>query len=126
MEFPLFGFCEGDLCVFSSIGAARAEMELEDVRNSCWKIYDRNGQVLTVRVTSRPLCRWFPVFLLKSERLELAETGEWQTKVMCDQLRRYLQAIPNDDLTREQIAAASCQELVRLAMGKKRREGKNR
>jgi hypothetical protein len=116
MELPLFGFCEGDLYIFPTVSNAVAEMEIDDVQNRSWTVYDRNGHVLNVEIARQPLYRWFPMRLVKSEHVLLVETGERLPEQMADQLRRYLEAVPSVGASRDLLPNASLRDLVEIAI----------
>ncbi len=99
MRFPIFGFCEGDLYVFSNKVEACREIEPADAKASSWQLYDRNGQRLTIAIVRRPLWRWSIFTWLTIERIELLETGELDQTGMEASLSAALGAIAMHDVS---------------------------
>lgn len=52
MKLPLIGSCEGDVTIFASVGDAEKHIEIIDVLEGNWKLWDSEGHVLNLRVTS--------------------------------------------------------------------------
>jgi hypothetical protein len=120
MQLPLFGFCDGDLYLFTDIEEARSKIEPIDAKASRWRVYDRNGLRLTLKFTRRAIAGWWPLSMLQVESVDLLEGSEIAQKAMADDLRSFLGTVQCHitNVHNDWIKKASLGELVELAIAK--------
>jgi hypothetical protein len=118
MQFPLVGFCDGDLYTFSSAEQASAEIEPADVRASSWKIYDSDGQRIGLNVVSRPISKAWPLSWFSVEHIELLESKEFDQTSLAKELNSFFDSVACErpSVSSDIVNRASLTELIGIAV----------
>lgn len=108
-ESWIIGDCRGDIELFTSLSEATAAIEVIDIQNKEWKLYDSEGRTMIAHIRSKPtFFRWLNREFIE---LELAESHPTHHDELSDKLRVYLGQL---GFQAAMIENASLRELVQL------------
>lgn len=122
MKLPLIGFCEGDLEIYESLDDAKRDIEIDDVADGIWSLFDSDERCMNLTIPTQKGF-WHELLHGISVHVQISEGESVDPDGLAKQIRSFLRdsraylsasefQVPDvEDLTLDQLISL-CQRIL--------------